>query len=191
MDPKIKTSDSAVGVLRKFNLAFGLNLFPILVLFIYLLCIKYHLFRDESYKRFEISVLALLFINMLFNYFLNIAIVKRLELTNFHRITRHVLYIGFLSWLILAISSSGGISINEISIVLFLFYLIELLITLQQTQKLLHPESKVQLKLLFIGGFILSSFQMYFFFLTDRMYLSIDLLFMIVFCGIYFSLVNP
>ncbi len=189
MYTKIKTSESSINVLRRINISIGFDLFSILVLFVYFLILKNHLIREELLKSSEMSVGVLLFISMLFNYLLIIGLLKRFELTKFHRIGRHVLHLGFLSWLILAISSNGGISINEISIVLFLFYLIELLITLQQKQKLLHPESKVQLKLLFIGGFILSSVQMYFFFLTDRMDLSINLLFMIVFCGIYFSLI--
>ena len=189
MITKIKTSESSINVLRRINISIGFVLFSILVLFVYFLIIKNHLIREELLKRSEIIVGVLLFISMLFNYLLIIGLLKRFELTKFHRISRHVLHLGFLTWVVLAIFSNRGISINEISIGLFLFFLLDLLFQSKQKQRLFHPESKVQLRLLFIGGFILSSVLMFFFYLADQMDMSINLLFMIVFCGIFNSLI--
>jgi hypothetical protein len=92
MYTKIKTSESSINVLRRINISIGFDLFSILVLFVYFLILKNHLIREELLKRSEMSVGVLLFISMLFNYLLIIGLLKRFELTKFHRIGRHVLH---------------------------------------------------------------------------------------------------
>ena len=178
------------GFLSNLNTSIGLNLSMFSVMFIYLITVKNNSFKDEAHYLSEFVFGSILLILMTFNYILFLKTSRIQKISSLNKFVRHSLNIGFLVWMVLAVSSNGAIGIVEICPALFLFFLLELFQTLNQKIHLLKVNSKFNFKLISLSAFTLIGVIMLFFYFVYNFNLS-PLQFLIHFLiyGIYSSLI--
>ncbi|MFM7682715.1 MAG: hypothetical protein ACKO7P_08215 [Bacteroidota bacterium] len=181
---------NARGFLSNLNTSIALNLSMFTILFIYLMTEKNHTFKDGVHYHSEFVFGVILLVLMTFNYILFLRTSSIQKTSSLNRIVRHTLNIGFMVWMVLAVSSHGAIGIVEICPALFLFFLLELFQTLNQKTHLLKVNSKINSKLIFLSTFTFVGIIMLFFYFVYNLSLSpLQMFIYFSVYGIYSSLI--
>jgi hypothetical protein len=132
----LENLENKQALIKKLNVSINLNLLIMLLLFVNLYTVKIHLFVNEKSHLSEVICGFVLFAIILLNYLITLKWLKSIKLVRFSQNIRHLLNCLFMCWLLLAIFSEGRIALHEISIPLYLFFLIDLFFTLQQKNML-------------------------------------------------------
>ena len=183
MNSSIENLENKQLLIKKLNFSISLNLLTMLLLFVNLYTIKKHLFVNEKLNLSEVIYGIILFAMILINYLIILKWLKSIKLIRFSRNIRHILNCVILCWLLFAIFSEGRIALHEISIPLYLFFLIDLFFTLQQKNMLLKLSFFVTLKYLLISVIILSITVTAFLTFQFKLSIDIDLLNFFILCG--------
>ena len=191
---EIKNKEKIDGLIKLQNQSIILNLLSMLILFLVLLIERnYHIkeifssyLSDYHNVNFLFDVILLL--PMCLNYFLILKTFNQIKLKKLNKIIRHILNIGFLLWLILTTISESHITLDEIAIAFYLFFLMDLLFTLKLKNTLSEIDLTMDTKLFFTFGFILSLVILFFFYFSNNLSLyGVSIFF--IFLGVYISLI--
>lgn len=183
MNTILENLENKQALIKKINVSISLNLLTMLLLFMNLYTVKIHLFVNEKSHLSEVICGFVLFAIILLNYLITLKWLKSIKLVRFSQNIRHLLNCVIMCWLLLAIFSEGRIALHEISIPLYLFFLIDLFFTLQQKNMLLKHSFFVMNKYLLISVFILSFILTAFLSFQFDIRFDIDLLNFFILCG--------
>jgi hypothetical protein len=181
------------GLISKLNYSWVINLVSPVILFIYLFCSKNHFYNYEQSKTVEVFVGLVLLLLITANYILLISSSKQLNSNKFTLTYRHLLYITFIVWIILAIFSKGAIAIGEISPLVYFLFLVELFHTSHQKSLIIDTNIKRRtsnIKAMFFSGFLLMGVMLWvFYFIFDYRLSPFEIILNWFVYGLYVSLV--
>ena len=191
---EIKNKDKTDGLIKLQNQSIILNLLSMLILFLVLLVERNYQIKEifssylSDYHNVNFLFDVILLLPMCLNYFLILKTFNQIKLKKLNKIIRHTLNIGFLLWLILATISESHITLDEIAIAFYLFFLMDLLFTLKLKNTLSEIDLTMDTKLFFMFGFILSLVILFFFYFSNNLsFYGVSIFF--IFLGVYISLI--
>ena len=191
---EIKNKDKTDGLIKLQNQSIILNLLSMLILFLVLLVERNYQIKEifssylSDYNNVNFLFDVILLLPMCLNYFLILKTFNQIKLKKLNKIIRHTLNIGFLLWLILATISESHITLDEIAIAFYLFFLMDLLFTLKLKNTLSEIDLTMDTKLFFMFGFILSLVILFFFYFSNNLsFYGVSIFF--IFLGVYISLI--